>query len=105
MMTTPAGITSETFFIDESTMTPGAMYQTSEHPDSAADISAAAGAAACSKPCDFPPPKEILDAVISEALANPCTPLPLGLKPPSAAGVMAELCRQGIFNVVAPSIS
>ncbi|CAK9237485.1 unnamed protein product, partial [Sphagnum troendelagicum] len=63
------------------------------------------GAAACSKPCDFPPPKEILDAVISEALANPCTPLPLGLKPPSAAGVMAELCRQGIFNVVAPSIS
>jgi len=105
MMMTPAGITSETFFIDESNMTPGAMYQTSEHPDSAADISAAAGAAACSKPCDFPPPKEILDAVISEALANPCTPLPLGLKPPSAAGVMAELCRQGIFNVVAPSIS
>lgn len=37
-----------------------------------------------------------LDAAISEALANPSTPLPLGLKPPSVDGVLEELNRQGI---------
>eukprot|EP00250_Pteridium_aquilinum_P013496 c21371_g1_i1 orf=513-2549(-) len=42
------------------------------------------------------PPKEVLDAAISEALSNPWTPLPLGLKPPSMESVMAELQRQGI---------
>lgn len=42
------------------------------------------------------PPKELLDAAISEALSNPWTPLPLGLKPPSMESVMAELQRQGI---------
>lgn len=46
--------------------------------------------------------KGILDAAISEALANPCTPLPLGLKPPSMEGVMAELQRQGIKTVPLP---
>lgn len=38
----------------------------------------------------------VLDAAISEALANPSTPLPLGLKPPSMDGVLAELDKQGI---------
>ncbi|CAM6012007.1 unnamed protein product [Sphagnum balticum] len=48
--------------------------------------------------------QEILDAAIaiSEALANPWTPPPLGLKPPSMEGVIAELQRQGI-NTVPPS--
>lgn len=94
------GITSnERSLVDESL--PVALYQTTAIDS---DISAAAGAAACSKPSDFLPPQEILDAVISEALANPCTPLPLGLKPPSVAAVMAELFRQGI-NIVATSTS
>ncbi|CAI5478381.1 unnamed protein product [Closterium sp. Yama58-4] len=39
---------------------------------------------------------DILDAAISEALTNPATPLPLGLKPPSLDGVLDELNRQGI---------
>ncbi|XP_024519966.1 transcription activator GLK1 isoform X2 [Selaginella moellendorffii] len=41
------------------------------------------------------PPREVVDAVISEALTNPCT-LPLGLKPPSMESVMSELVKQGI---------
>jgi hypothetical protein len=44
----------------------------------------------------------VLHAAISEALANPWTPPPLGLKPPSMEGVIAELQRQGI-NTVSPS--
>ncbi|CAI5997474.1 unnamed protein product [Closterium sp. NIES-65] len=39
---------------------------------------------------------DILDAAISEALTNPSTPLPLGLKPPSVDGVLEELNKQGI---------
>lgn len=40
-------------------------------------------------------PKEILDAAISEALANPYSSLPLGLNPPSMEGVLAELQKNG----------
>ncbi|CAI5931310.1 unnamed protein product [Closterium sp. NIES-65] len=43
-----------------------------------------------------PQANDILDAAISEALTNPATPLPLGLKPPSLDGVLDELNRQGI---------
>ncbi|CAI5471943.1 unnamed protein product [Closterium sp. Yama58-4] len=39
---------------------------------------------------------DILDAAISEALTNPSTPMPLGLKPPSVDGVLEELNKQGI---------
>ncbi|KAH7447420.1 hypothetical protein KP509_01G106700 [Ceratopteris richardii] len=42
------------------------------------------------------PPRDLLDAAISEALRNPLTPPPLGLKPPSMESVMAELQRQGM---------
>lgn len=66
------------------------------------DIGRAAGAAAYSKPAETPLSKEVLDAAIGEALANPWTPPPLGLKPPSMEGVIAELQRQGI-NTVPPS--
>lgn len=38
----------------------------------------------------------ILDAAITEALSNPLTPMPLGLKPPSMDGVLEELTKQGI---------
>eukprot|EP00850_Spirogloea_muscicola_P000466 SM000002S05546 [mRNA] locus=s2:699888:702464:- [translate_table: standard] len=51
---------------------------------------------AMGRPGHLHPQKEILEATIREALANPCTPLPLGLRPPSMEGVMAELERQGI---------
>ncbi|CAI7925438.1 unnamed protein product [Closterium sp. NIES-54] len=46
--------------------------------------------------CSSPQANDILDAAISEALTNPATPLPLGLKPPSLDGVLDELNRQGI---------
>ncbi|CAK9237985.1 unnamed protein product [Sphagnum troendelagicum] len=66
-----------------------------------------AAAAAVAASCSTPPSesqlsKVILHAAISEALANPWTPPPLGLKPPSMEGVIAELQRQGI-NTVSPS--
>ena len=48
--------------------------------------------------------KYILDAAISEALANPSQPLPLGLKPPSIEKVMAELERQGIPTTAQPAV-
>lgn len=47
----------------------------------------------------FHPPKEKVDAAISEVLKNPFTPLPLGLKPPSLESVLSELQRQGIKTV------
>ncbi|CAK9236819.1 unnamed protein product [Sphagnum troendelagicum] len=60
-------------------------------------------AASCSTPpSESQLSKVILHAAISEALANPWTPPPLGLKPPSMEGVIAELQRQGI-NTVSPS--
>lgn len=44
----------------------------------------------------FHPPKETVDAAISEVLRNPFTPLPLGLKPPSLESVITELQSQGV---------
>eukprot|EP00252_Welwitschia_mirabilis_P008183 TRINITY_DN198_c0_g1_i7.p1 TRINITY_DN198_c0_g1~~TRINITY_DN198_c0_g1_i7.p1 ORF type:complete len:508 (-),score=50.13 TRINITY_DN198_c0_g1_i7:800-2323(-) len=45
------------------------------------------------------PPKEAVDAAISEVLSNPWTPLPIGLNPPSLQSVMAELERQGVSHL------
>eukprot|EP00250_Pteridium_aquilinum_P009876 c18996_g1_i1 orf=125-2197(-) len=47
----------------------------------------------------FHPPKDKVDAAISEVLKNPFTPLPLGLKPPSLESVLSELQRKGIKTV------
>lgn len=49
------------------------------------------------------PPKDLLNAAISEALSNPWMSLPLGLKPPSMESVMAELQRQGITTLSSSS--
>lgn len=76
------------------------MYLCNQSYDS--ELGRAAGVAACSKPPETHLSKEVLDAAIGEALANPWTPPPLGLKPPSMEGVIAELQRQGI-NTVPPS--
>ncbi|XP_024388769.1 transcription activator GLK1 [Physcomitrium patens] len=81
-------------------MLAGSMYLCNQSYDS--EIGRAAGVAACSKPIETHLSKEVLDAAIGEALANPWTPPPLGLKPPSMEGVIAELQRQGI-NTVPPS--
>ncbi|CAK9274422.1 unnamed protein product [Sphagnum jensenii] len=97
-----AGFSSDqdSFFADEAL--PTSMYLCCNSYESS-DIGRAAGAAACSNPpSESHLSKEILDAAISEALANPWTPPPLGLKPPSMEGVIAELQRQGI-NTVPPS--
>jgi len=97
-----AGFSSDqdSFFADEAL--PTSMYLCCNSYESS-DIGTAAGAAACSNPpSESHLSKEILDAAISEALANPWTPPPLGLKPPSMEGVIAELQRQGI-NTVPPS--
>jgi SHAQKYF class myb-like DNA-binding protein len=80
------------------------LYEEEESEDMATGAPAAAAVAAS---CSTPPSesqlsKVILHAAISEALANPWTPPPLGLKPPSMEGVIAELQRQGI-NTVSPS--
>lgn len=40
--------------------------------------------------------EEVVDKVVKEAISKPWLPLPLGLKPPSTEGVLAELSRQGI---------
>ena len=48
-------------------------------------------------------PKEVIDKSFKEALNNPWTPLPLGLKPPSMESVMAELQRQGISKIPPPT--
>lgn len=77
------------------------MYLCNQSPFDS-DLGRAAGVAACSKPPETHLSKEVLDAAIGEALANPWTPPPLGLKPPSMEGVIAELQRQGI-NTVPPS--
>ncbi|GMJ05520.1 GBF's pro-rich region-interacting factor 1, ARABIDOPSIS GOLDEN2-LIKE 1, GOLDEN2-LIKE 1 [Hibiscus trionum] len=48
---------------------------------------------------DFHPSKESIDAAIGDVLTKPWLPLPIGLKPPSADGVSAELKRQGVPKV------
>ncbi|KAF5735093.1 two-component response regulator-like APRR2 [Tripterygium wilfordii] len=50
------------------------------------------------------PAEEIVDKVVKEAISKPWLPLPLGLKPPSAEFVLAELSRQGI-STIPPNIS
>ncbi|KAL1200670.1 Two-component response regulator-like APRR2 [Cardamine amara subsp. amara] len=51
------------------------------------------------------PDEEMLDEVVKEAISKPWLPLPLGLKPPSAESVLAELSRQGISAVPSSSTS
>ncbi|KAK8537234.1 hypothetical protein V6N13_042172 [Hibiscus sabdariffa] len=50
---------------------------------------------------DIHPSKESIDAAIGDVLSKPelRLPLPLGLKPPSCDGVLAELQRQGVPNI------
>ncbi|TXG54349.1 hypothetical protein EZV62_019605 [Acer yangbiense] len=48
---------------------------------------------------DLHPAEEVIDKVVKEAISKPWLPLPLGLKPPSAECVLAELSRQGICTV------
>ncbi|KAJ6427031.1 hypothetical protein OIU84_022595 [Salix udensis] len=43
--------------------------------------------------------EEVIDKVVKEAINKPWLPLPLGLKPPSADSVLAELSRQGVSSV------
>lgn len=47
--------------------------------------------------------EEMIDQVVKEAISKPWLPLPLGLKPPSAESVLAELSRQGISAVPSSS--
>ncbi|CAN6986026.1 unnamed protein product [Brassica rapa subsp. trilocularis] len=49
--------------------------------------------------------EEMVDQVVKEAISKPWLPLPLGLKPPSAESVLAELSRQGISAVPSSSSS
>ncbi|KAJ7513825.1 hypothetical protein O6H91_23G016000 [Diphasiastrum complanatum] len=79
---------------------PGEEESMLDYPaDSAeSEMSVGAGAATLEKPSILHPPKEVVDAVINEALRNPIT-LPLGLKPPSMESVMAELQKQGISGI------
>lgn len=93
------GFPDESYYNSEDQFS-ASMYLCNQLYDS--DIGRAAGVAACSKPTETHLSKEVLDAAIGEALANPWTPPPLGLKPPSMEGVIAELQRQGI-NTVPPS--
>lgn len=43
--------------------------------------------------------EDMIDQVLKEAISKPWLPLPLGLKPPSAECVLAELQRQGIHRI------
>ncbi|KAK7251845.1 hypothetical protein RIF29_35408 [Crotalaria pallida] len=45
------------------------------------------------------PEEEVVDKVVKEAISKPWLPLPLGLKPPSADSVIAELTMQGISSI------
>ncbi|KAE9613110.1 putative response regulator and transcription factor RR-A-type family [Lupinus albus] len=45
------------------------------------------------------PAEEVVDKIVKEAMSKPWLPLPLGLKPPSADSVLAELSKQGISNI------
>ncbi len=100
----------DSFFAADEAL-PDSMYllcNSYESDDFLGTVSSSAGASCCSSTISGSESQylsqEILDAAIaiSEALANPWTPPPLGLKPPSMEGVIAELQRQGI-NTVPPS--
>ncbi|KAE9596734.1 putative response regulator and transcription factor RR-A-type family [Lupinus albus] len=43
--------------------------------------------------------EEVVDKVVNEAMSKPWLPLPLGLKPPSADSVLAELSKQGMSSI------
>ncbi|CAL0311626.1 unnamed protein product [Lupinus luteus] len=45
------------------------------------------------------PAEEVVDKIVKEAMSKPWLPLPLGLKPPSADSVLAELSKQGISSI------
>ncbi|KAE9606849.1 putative response regulator and transcription factor RR-A-type family [Lupinus albus] len=49
------------------------------------------------------PAEEVVDKVVKEAMNKPWLPLPLGLKPPSADSVLAELSKQGVSNITKDS--
>ncbi len=102
----------DSFFaaVDDEASLPTSMFlcnslyeeEESEDMDTGAPAAAAVAASCSTPPSESQLSKVILHAAISEALANPWTPPPLGLKPPSMEGVIAELQRQGI-NTVSPS--
>ncbi|KAL6985815.1 Two-component response regulator-like [Sarracenia purpurea var. burkii] len=50
-------------------------------------------------PFDLHPAEEEIDRVVKEAISKPWLPLPIGLKPPSADSVLAELSKQGISTI------
>lgn len=50
-------------------------------------------------PYDVNQAEEMVDQVLGEAMSKTWLPLPLGLKPPSVDGVLAELHRQGIRTI------
>lgn len=54
---------------------------------------------------DLQPAEEVIDKVVKEAINKPWLPLPLGLKPPSADSVLAELSRQGVSSIPPPRIN
>ncbi|KAE8703078.1 hypothetical protein F3Y22_tig00110474pilonHSYRG00073 [Hibiscus syriacus] len=62
-------------------------------------IGATAGQLGCHPRLDFHPTKESIDAAIGDVLSKPSLPLPIGLKPPSTDGVLAELQRQGVPKI------
>ncbi|XP_022931038.1 two-component response regulator-like APRR2 isoform X4 [Cucurbita moschata] len=48
---------------------------------------------------DLQPDEELIDKIVTEARRKPWSPLPLGLKPPSAESVLKELSKQGVSTV------
>ncbi|XP_050939435.1 two-component response regulator-like APRR2 isoform X3 [Cucumis melo] len=48
---------------------------------------------------DLQPDEEVVDKIVKEAMRQPWSPLPLGLKPPSTESVLTELSKQGISTV------
>uniref|UniRef100_A0A9I9CGR1 HTH myb-type domain-containing protein n=1 Tax=Cucumis melo TaxID=3656 RepID=A0A9I9CGR1_CUCME len=48
---------------------------------------------------DLQPDEEVVDKIVKEAMREPWSPLPLGLKPPSTESVLTELSKQGISTV------
>ncbi|KAE8706213.1 hypothetical protein F3Y22_tig00110403pilonHSYRG00206 [Hibiscus syriacus] len=63
------------------------------------DIGAPAGQLGRHPRLDFHPTKESIDVAIGDVLSKPSLPLPIGLKPPSTDGVLAELQRQGVPKI------
>ncbi|XP_023532959.1 two-component response regulator-like APRR2 [Cucurbita pepo subsp. pepo] len=53
---------------------------------------------------DLQPDEELIDEIVNEAKRKPWSPLPLGLKPPSAEILLEELPKQGI-STLTPQIN